>query len=449
MGKRNWMVWAGVFAGLLLVMLVTACGAELTKQMTYQGRLTDGGGNPVNGPRNMVFRLYTAETGGSAIWEEAHNNVQVTNGLFNVVLGANTALDEANFHQTLWLETVVAGETLTPRQQLLGAPYAFSLVPGAVIRGTINKTETYSSTLTVANFGDGQALAAYSSQNTAIAGNSAAETGWGVLGWASADSGTNVGVYGRSDSVNGQGVWGYATKGGFGVYGLTTSGTGVRGLAQSTTQGHGVYAHAMAPGGNGAALYAVNTNVSGGIAIWGRAVGSDSTMVLEQSAGSGDFIRAFQTGPSNQRFRVEIDGDVYADGTFHPGGADFAELLPAAAGLEPGDVLVIGPDGELALSGAPYATSVAGVHSTKPGMLGGSGDDVDLSGKAPLAIMGVVPVKVCAENGAILPGDLLVTSSLPGHAMKATEIKPGTILGKALGELESGKGVIDVLVTLQ
>ncbi len=449
MGKRKWMVYAGVFVSLLLITLVTACGAELTKQMTYQGQLTDSGGNPVNDTRNMVFRLYTADTGGSPIWEETHNNVQVDNGLFNVVLGANTALDEANFHQPLWLETVVAGETLIPRQPLMGAPYAFSLVPGAVIKGAISKTETYSSTLTLTNYGNGQALGAYSLQGIAIAGLTDASEGWGVLGYATASSGTNIGVYGRSDSVNGQGVWGYATKGGWGVYGLSTSGTGVRGMATSTSQGHGVYAHGMAPGGDGAALYALNSHTTGGIALWGKASSNDSTLVLEQKAGTGDLVRAFQTDPGNLRFRVQVNGTVWADGSFNPGGADFAEMLPAAAGLEPGDVLVIGADGKLVLSGKPYATNVAGVYSTKPGLLGGAGDDADLTGKVPLAIIGVAPVKVCAENGAILPGDLLVTSSLAGHAMKAAEIKPGTILGKALGELESGEGVIDILVTLQ
>ena len=449
MGKRKWMVWAAVFMGLLLITLVTACGAELTKQMTYQGRLTDSGGNPIDGTRNLVFRLYTAETGGSAIWEEPHNGVQVDNGLFNVVLGGISELDEADFHQALFLEIEVNGQTLSPRQPLHGAPYAFSLVPGAVIRGAIDKTETYSSTLTVANFGDGQALAGYSALSTALAGRSDANDGWGVLGYAAATSGNNIGVYGRSDSSGGQGVWGYATQGGWGVYGLTTTGTGVRGMSQSASRGHGVYAQSMAPAFDGAALYALNSNMSNGIAIWARAYGFDSTMVLEQNSGSGDFIRAFQTSPGNLRFRVDVNGDVYTDGSFNPGGADFAEMLPAAAGSEPGDVLVIGTDGKLALSGEPYATNVAGVHSTKPGVLSGAGDDVDLSGKVPLAIIGVAPIKVCAENGAILPGDLLVTSSLAGHAMKAAEIKPATILGKALGKLESGTGVIDVLVTLQ
>jgi len=156
---------------LAVLALLTACGTpSLQNRMSYQGRLTDAGGNPVNGTRNMTFRLFTAESGGSAIWTETQNNVPVNNGIFNVVLGVNAALDEANFHQPLYLEVVVAGQTLTPRQQLLGAPYAFSLVPGAVVKGYLATTDTYSSTVTLANFGTGQALAAYSSGGIALYG---------------------------------------------------------------------------------------------------------------------------------------------------------------------------------------------------------------------------------------------------------------------------------------
>jgi hypothetical protein len=66
-------------------------------------------------------------------------------------------------------------------------------------------------------------------------------------------------------------------------------------------------------------------------------------------------------------------------------------------------------------------------------------------------ILGVVSCKVSAENGPIHPGDLLVTSATPGHAMRTDRESawPGTILGKALGSLDSGTGVIQVLVTLQ
>jgi hypothetical protein len=58
-------------------------------------------------------------------------------------------------------------------------------------------------------------------------------------------------------------------------------------------------------------------------------------------------------------------------------------------------------------------------------------------------------IKVDAAYGAIAPGDLLVASPTPGYAMKATAPKPGTLIGKALGALASGKGVIPALITLQ
>jgi hypothetical protein len=59
-------------------------------------------------------------------------------------------------------------------------------------------------------------------------------------------------------------------------------------------------------------------------------------------------------------------------------------------------------------------------------------------------------VKVCTENGAIAPGDLLVASSTAGHAMRAGSSPPqGAVIGKALGSLEEGTGVIQMLVMLR
>ena len=67
-----------------------------------------------------------------------------------------------------------------------------------------------------------------------------------------------------------------------------------------------------------------------------------------------------------------------------------------------------------------------------------------------LALVGKVPVKVSAENGPIHIGDLLVASSTPGHAMRAgSNPAPGTVIGKALDNLESGTGVILLLINLQ
>jgi hypothetical protein len=59
-----------------------------------------------------------------------------------------------------------------------------------------------------------------------------------------------------------------------------------------------------------------------------------------------------------------------------------------------------------------------------------------------------VPVKVTDEGGPIQPGDLLVTSSTPGHAMRwdPESGEPCNFVGKALEPLESGTGVIQVLL---
>jgi hypothetical protein len=125
-------------------------------------------------------------------------------------------------------------------------------------------------------------------------------------------------------------------------------------------------------------------------------------------------------------------------------------MLPAAVGLEPGDVLVVGADGLLARSCSPYQISVLGVYSTEPGLVGGAVDGVAPEGTVPLAVVGVVPAKISAENGAVRPGDLLVSSATPGHAMRAGDDPPqGTVLGKALERWDEGTGVIRILVTLQ
>ena len=71
------------------------------------------------------------------------------------------------------------------------------------------------------------------------------------------------------------------------------------------------------------------------------------------------------------------------------------------------------------------------------------------SHRAAVALAGVVSCKVDATYGAIRPGDLLVTSPTPGHAMRAEVPLPGTMLGKALEPLDEGTGTIDVLVMLR
>jgi hypothetical protein len=97
-----------------------------------------------------------------------------------------------------------------------------------------------------------------------------------------------------------------------------------------------------------------------------------------------------------------------------------------------------------------------GVVSSQPGLLLGAREEAEENRMVPVALCGMVPCKVVDENGPIRRGDLLSTSSTPGHAMKAKPVvadgqefhRPGTIIGKALNSLDGECGVIDVLVTL-
>jgi hypothetical protein len=182
------------------------------------------------------------------------------------------------------------------------------------------------------------------------------------------------------------------------------------------------------------------------------------------------FMLAVRDGDAE--FRIFNDGTVHADGAFG-GPADFAEMMHVSTGaetVEAGDVMVIDTEGagSLVKSNSARSTLVAGVYSTKPGFVGSEREwdlpDPDSEDgfrslripdrakefdEIPVAVVGIVPCKASAENGAIQPGDLLVTASLAGHAMKDVHPRVGTVVGKALEPLETGAGKIRILVTLQ
>jgi len=153
--------------------------------------------------------------------------------------------------------------------------------------------------------------------------------------------------------------------------------------------------------------------------------------------------------------------DLYISGSYHCSGVDIAELAPAEELISAGEVVSLSSEkeGKLRRSQRAYEREVAGVVSTNPGMLLGDTVEtpkdqelIEVDG-VKLALAGRVPVKVTAENGLIKVGDLLVTSSKPGYAMKGNieKIKemPGVVLGKAMESLKENEGTIMVLVNLQ
>jgi hypothetical protein len=115
---------------LLAAIIGSAFAQGLPRLINYQGKLTDPSGVAVTGPVNITFRIFAVETGGTAIWTEAHTGgsaIVVTNGLFDVQLGAITDLDIA-FDREYWVELQIGSEVLTPREKLTTVPYSFRAI---------------------------------------------------------------------------------------------------------------------------------------------------------------------------------------------------------------------------------------------------------------------------------------------------------------------------------
>ncbi len=276
-------------------------------------------------------------------------------------------------------------------------------------------------------------------------------------GIAAGNKGDQIGVYG--ESVTNAGVDGHSQSGD-GVRGMSESGDGVYGSGRrgvvgesDTYQGvfgksrdnagvvgesthlHGIYGVCHNP--NGAGVFA--TNDRGGFGV--QAVSEDGTGLI---AKGGTLAARFEGD-------IEVTGDVRlvnADCA-----EDFDVLQPDQA--DAGTVMVLAGEGTLEPSTRPYDRRVAGVVSGagayRPGII------LDRVGprahphRRPVALVGKVYVKADATSAPIAVGDLLTTSPLPGHAMKAADpaLAFGAVLGKALRPLADGQGLIPVLVTLQ
>ena len=234
-----------------------------------------------------------------------------------------------------------------------------------------------------------------------------------------------------------------------GVFGVSDN-QGVMGLTSSNS-GTGVYGGNMdAPNGFG-----VRGDTVGGVAVQGQSFGSGlagkfigNVETTGNHTVGGD---ASVTGNHTVHGNVVVSGDVLL-----PAGAgDCAEQFDAAGAevCEPGTVMVIDGTGALLPSGQEYDRRVAGVVSGagkfRPALV--LDNQPDSARRVTIALVGKVYCKAVASERPIEVGDLLTTSPLEGHAMKATDQMRafGAIIGKALQPLPSGTGLIPVLIALQ
>jgi hypothetical protein len=422
-----------------------ADAAAVGGAIPIQGRLTDDGGNPLDGTYDLTFRLYENASGGTALCLDT-DAVDVEGGLFTAYIDSCTPSDINGRRLYLGI-SVETDPEMTPRRVIYPVPYAWSLRPGATISDTrdvilnLRSTGTGDSDVLIADAsGTGEAIEAYARDGVGIF---ALSHGYVALQAYSYDDTDHPAVFGCS-ADEASDCDGFRDDGPAGVFGY-----GTPGVIGQADWGYGVLGKAGA--------FGAGVKGEGNLLSYAGWFTNTGQTVLRITSGIEDDNNAILVdgGGAEADFRVTNSGVAYADGGWQ-GAADFAELVDTEgddASYEPGDVLVISAasDRTVALSSAPFSTAVIGIYSENPGFVGSPHVmEGPQDGEIPVAIVGIVPCKVSAENGSIHRGDLLVTASTPGHAMHAGSNPPqGTVLGKALGELKKGTGVIDILVTLQ
>ncbi len=124
--------------------------------VSYQGRLTDGGGLPLTDTVSIKFSIYTGSGGGIALWTETQPAVPVIDGIFNVLLGSVSPIDEGVFDVNVIIDrflgvSVNGASDLQPLQRFVAVPYAFRVqtiddASGGVIDGTLTVGTSNSNT---------------------------------------------------------------------------------------------------------------------------------------------------------------------------------------------------------------------------------------------------------------------------------------------------------------
>lgn len=357
-----------IFILITILLIVGACVPQpkLTPMFSHQGRLLDENGDPVDdGAYDVEYGIYQVEIGGTPVYTDTQS-LTVQNGLFTTSLGLTDIISPTIFAQPTWLEISIEGETLTPRQELQGSPYAFSLISGAVVQGVETITRDYEGLQNT-----GASLTIVNSDSSATGGN-------GILA-------INQAAAAGTDRDNVAAIQARA------IGGNTGSGTGSYGAIITSA----AYRALFVDGGTGspAAVFIGDIDVSGTcigcamayyalnggdtviqpgdfVAVLGVELDADlniPVMRVRRATGPGDAIIGVAAGAATRSAVGEVNG-VRTGGFDTTGGAaaagghlsvvvqGLAQARAADAALQPGASLTAGPDGAVAADGAAAYT---------------------------------------------------------------------------------------------
>jgi hypothetical protein len=462
--NKRFSIWLINFF-IFFISLVTF--AQIPHTLSYQGVLTDSTGNPKpDGSYTFTFRLYDSSSTSQPIWTE-QKTLQTSKGLFSTILGDQISLETLSFDEQYWMSIQLdSGPELSPRIPLTSAAYSLNS-SGLDSTGVfevrdksvfiLNASEENTAWL---RFGD-----------SAIPNKSSAKiqfAGWGIvhggLSFTPKDEGNNQGKFNFS--------FGGADNPDLQSPRLTIQQNGNIGIGHTRpVEKLVVYdGNINLPSGNRLQIWTSqrnggihwDNNVNAGFYLYQDGTASDNGSVLTLDGFAGGNKLAITDinvgiGTTNPSAKLEVIGRTKTQVLEITGGSDLAEPFEVTENAEviPGSVLVIDKNnpGKLKLSTQPYDKCIAGIVSGAGGINPGltlSQDGLVDNGQN-VALVGRVYALASTINGAIEPGDLLTTSSISGHLMKATDLdlSNGAIIGKAMSYLINNDGLVLVLVNLQ
>ncbi len=131
-------VWLSVL--VVIIALTSTSAAAVPRLINYQGALSDSRGVAVEGAHTLTFSFYSStDAGAPALWREVHRNIDVTDGLFHVVLGSVNPIPDRTFASgQLWIGISVDNDPeIEPRMQMTAVPWAIrAAVADAVVGGS-------------------------------------------------------------------------------------------------------------------------------------------------------------------------------------------------------------------------------------------------------------------------------------------------------------------------
>ena len=286
-----------LISSLCAVFLIgtTTIMAQVPETMNYQGVLTQSNGSAVtDGSYSMTFRIYSVtviftpppiriELITDTLWTETQN-VAVSKGIFNVILGSVTPINLPFDKQYLLGITVGTGSELTPRIQLTSSAYSMRAEyadtalyvsgsgtgAGSITGVTAGTGLTGGGTSGNVTLSAAVPLSLSGSSSNSIVSGSNSGAGSGIYG-----ININSGSYGDIGDEN-HGVYGSSQY--WGVYGVNTSSYDNAVYGTNTVTGDYGALGSAGQGASGAS--------SAGVGVWGWSASGVAVYGYNQNSGN-------------------------------------------------------------------------------------------------------------------------------------------------------------------